>query len=93
MNIAFFTETEYTGKIPRNNSNMRTDTAWICALNADHYNIHNQEIPNKYDLGICIIPKNNPQAIKDYYEKQGKISDQTMIDAGRGDEVIKRKKR
>lgn len=61
MNIAFFTETEYTGKIPRNNSNMRTDTAWICALNADHYNIHNQEIPNKYDLGICIIPKNNPK--------------------------------
>lgn len=36
------------------------------------------------------IPKNNPKGILDYYEKQRKISDQTMIDAGKADEVIKR---
>jgi len=60
MNIAFFTEGGYNGKVPRNNPNMRTDMAWICALEADHWNIN--QTPNKqYDLGIIIIPKNNPQ--------------------------------
>ena len=37
MNIAFFTEGGYEGKVPRNNPNMRTDMAWLCALEADHY--------------------------------------------------------
>ena len=38
---------------------MRTEFAWMCALNADHYNY--KSIPNKqYDLGIIIIPKKNP---------------------------------
>jgi hypothetical protein len=60
MNIAFFTEGGYNGKVPRNNPNMRTDMAWICALEADHWNI-NQTPNQKYDLGIVIIPKNNPQ--------------------------------
>ena len=59
MKIAFFTETGYEGKFPRNNPNMRTDAAWICALNATHHPIsviHN--IPsNSYDWGIVIIPK------------------------------------
>ena len=39
MKIAFFTETGYEGKFPRNNPNMRTDAAWICALNATHHPI------------------------------------------------------
>ena len=59
MSIAFFTEMGFEGKIPRNHSNMRTEFAWMCALNADHYNY--KSIPNKqYDLGIIIIPKKNP---------------------------------
>lgn len=59
MKIAFFTEMLFQGKIPRNHDNMRTEFAWISALNADHYNI--QSIPEeKYDLGIVIIPKKNP---------------------------------
>jgi hypothetical protein len=59
MRIAFFTEMLFQGKIPRNHDNMRTEFAWISALNADHYNI--QSIPEeKYDLGIVIIPKKNP---------------------------------
>lgn len=60
MKIAFFTEGNYQGKVNRNNVNMRTDLAWICALKADHWNI-NQKPDQKYDLGIVIIPKNNPQ--------------------------------
>jgi len=56
MNIAFFTEMGFQGKIPRNHENMRTEFAWMVALNADHYNIN--VIPDKkYDLGIVIIPK------------------------------------
>ncbi len=59
MKIAFFTEMGFTGKIPRNHENMRTEFAWMCALNADHYNI-NSLPPKQYDLGIIIIPKKNP---------------------------------
>jgi hypothetical protein len=60
MNIAFFTEMGFQGKVPRSHSNMRTEFAWMCALNTDHYNIN--QIPEKeYDLGIVIIPKKNPE--------------------------------
>ena len=72
MKIAFFTEGQYQGKITRNNPNMRTDLAWICSLEADHWNI-NQPPNQKYDLGIVIIPKKNPQfdlnKIKQYCNK------------------------
>jgi hypothetical protein len=60
MKIAFFTEGNYKGQISRNNPNMRTDLAWICALKADHWNL-NDTPNNQYDLGIVIIPKKNPQ--------------------------------
>jgi hypothetical protein len=59
MNIAFFTEMGFNGKVPRNHPNMRTEFAWMCALEADHYNI-NQVPTQRYDLGIVIIPKKNP---------------------------------
>lgn len=59
MKIAFFTEMGFSGKVPRTHENMRTEFAWMCALQADHYNIKN--IPTEsYDLGIVIIPKSNP---------------------------------
>ena len=72
MKIAFFTEGGYQGKVLRNNSNMRTELAWMCALNADHWNI-NQHPTQQYDLGIIIIPKKNPNFdlnnIKQYCNK------------------------
>ena len=59
MKIAFFTEMGFHGKIHKHHPNMRTEFAWMCALNADHYPIG--QIPvDKYDLGIVIIPKKNP---------------------------------
>lgn len=59
MKIAFFTEGQYTGKIPRNHPNMRTDVAWICALDAIHYPLNRiHEINEKFDLGVIIVPKN-----------------------------------
>ena len=58
MKIAFFAEGQAFGKIPRDYSNMRTDMAWICATGAvriPYYETKN--IKEKFDLGICIIPK------------------------------------
>ena len=66
MKISFFTEGQYTGRIPRNNPNMRTDVAWICALNAIHYPINKiHELNETFDLGIVIIPKNK-EVLFDY---------------------------
>jgi hypothetical protein len=61
MEIAFFTEMGFEGKVPRNHPNMRTEFAWMCALEADHYSIIQAPfITKKYDLGVVIIPKKNP---------------------------------
>ena len=60
MEIAFFTEGGWQGKVTREHPNMRTEMAWMCTMNADHYNI-NDEPNQQYDLGIVIIPKNNPE--------------------------------
>tara|TARA_R110002096_G_scaffold27913_5_gene84861 strand:+ start:1033 stop:1956 length:924 start_codon:yes stop_codon:yes gene_type:complete len=61
MKIAFFTEGNWLGKVSRDNPNMRTEMAWMCTLNADHYNIHGGNIQGEYDLAVCIIPKKNPK--------------------------------
>ena len=76
MKIAVFTEGQYQGKVSRDNQNMRTELAWMCALNADHYNIRDgmsTKYMGRYDLGIVIIPKKNPEfdleAIKQWCNK------------------------
>ncbi len=58
-NIAFFSESNFEGKIPRNFENMRTEYAWYVALNSTHHYIGNliKLEDKKYDLGIVIIPK------------------------------------
>ena len=63
MEIAFFTEMGFEGKIPRTHENMRVEFAWMVALNATHYPInssHQIKYNKKIDLGIIIIPKKNP---------------------------------
>jgi len=60
MKVVFFTEMGFTGKVQRNHPNMRTEFAWMCALEADHYNINFNSIVDYYDIGIVIVPKNNP---------------------------------
>lgn len=68
MGVAFFTEMGFNGKVPRTHENMRTEFAWMVALNADHYNI--QQVPlKKYNLGIVIIPKKNPELDIDALKK------------------------
>lgn len=58
MKICFVSEMGVLGKVPRNVTNMRTDLAWPCALQADC--IPCTHTPNeRYDLAIVIIPKIN----------------------------------
>tara|TARA_R110000851_G_scaffold278575_1_gene431631 strand:- start:5230 stop:6174 length:945 start_codon:yes stop_codon:yes gene_type:complete len=67
MKVGFFSEAGYIGKMSRDNLDIRTDSAWVCALDATHHPIPTlHQIPdNTYDLGIIIIPKNK-EAIYDY---------------------------
>ena len=60
MKIGFFSEAGYEGKVPRNYDNMRTDVAWVCALDANHHPIPKlRSLPNNlYDVGVMILPKN-----------------------------------
>ena len=59
MRIAFFSESGFDGKIPRDFDNMRTEYAWYVGLDATHHNIESIQSldDNMYDLGIVIIPK------------------------------------
>jgi len=62
MKIAFFTEMDFIGKIPRTHPNMRTEFAWMVALNADHYPL-TKTPDEEYDLGIAINSKNTPELV------------------------------
>jgi len=66
MKIGVFSEGGFTGKIPRDHLNMRTDIAWWCALEANHHPIHNIHLleDNMYDIGIVIIPKKRKHLLK-----------------------------
>jgi len=68
MKVAFFTEMVFRGKVLRTHPNMRTEFAWMVALDADHYNL-NHDVTKKYDLGIVITPKNSPDKVNINYMK------------------------
>lgn len=57
MKIAFLTEMSFEGYVPVTYSNMRTEFAWMYALNAYHYNITSLEKVNNYDHVFVIFPK------------------------------------
>lgn len=57
MSIAFLTEMGFEGKVPSHHSNMRTEFAWIFALNADHRHINNYNEVKGYDHVFVILPK------------------------------------
>ena len=65
--VAWFTEGGWSGKIPRDHSGMRNDSAWMCVLNATHYPIWSaHQVQEKYDLGIVTLPKNNIDKLSQY---------------------------
>ena len=60
MKIAFFSETGNNQKYPRDFPNARTEVGWCIALDAPMCAL--DALPNeKFDLGIVIIPKENPK--------------------------------
>jgi len=65
MKVAFFSETGNNQKYPRDFPNARTEVGWCLALDAPmcHLNPSIKERLENFDLGIVIIPKNNPEKI------------------------------
>lgn len=61
MKIALFSENGLQGKVPLEFPNMRTEFAWMYALDMTHHPIPMMTAPLKYvyDLGIIILPKTN----------------------------------
>lgn len=66
MNICFFTEMPFSGRIERTHRNARTEFAWMAALDAVHLPIDvlsQSTFPptpaGKFDIGIIILPKKN----------------------------------
>src|ERR1035437_2381739 len=57
MKAAFLTEMEFRGTIPHDHNNMRTEFAWMHALQSDHFNIHQYEQVQGYDVVFIIFPK------------------------------------
>ena len=68
MKIAFFSETGTNQKYPRNFPNARTEVAWCLALDAPMCAL--DALPKEdFDLGIVIIPKNEPKVSLDFIRK------------------------
>ena len=58
MKIAFLSQMGFTGKIPRNHPNMRTEFAQMCALDATHHPLYDiDKIEGSYDHVVLLIPK------------------------------------
>ncbi len=88
MKIAFFSEigSNIGTYFPRDFHNQRTDTAWAVALNAPVLNLgtlleyNSQFQPRKdetsFDLGIIIVPKNNPNKAFDCFKNNQKYCKQ-----------------
>ena len=59
MKVGFFSEAQYEGTISRKHPNMRTDVAWVCALQAYHCPIPMIDTikDNAFDVGVMILPK------------------------------------
>ena len=59
MKVIFFSESNIKGKVDRLFPNQRTEFSWSLMLDAEWCPL-NKSPNKKYDLGIVIIPKNNP---------------------------------
>lgn len=75
MKIAFFQEGSSTAPymVGREHTNMRTDLAWACSLNAHVFNPpfeNYKSLHGQYNIGIVILPKKNPSNFKIYEIKK-----------------------
>ena len=66
--ITFFSESEMFGKVPRDFEDARTEFGWSIMLDAEWYQLG---VPpsSKCDLGIVIIPKNNPNINLEWFKQ------------------------
>ncbi len=65
MKTAFFSEMGNNKKYPRDFANARTEVSWAIALDAPMCSF--DVLPKEhFDLGIIIIPKNNPKVSLDF---------------------------
>lgn len=87
MNIAFLTEMNFEGKIPSNHPNMRTEFAWMHALEANHHSLRNLASVKNYDHVFIIFPKG-----KTFLSSEGsKISDdQNPVSNLLSDDIVKK---
>tara|TARA_Y100000034_G_scaffold130569_1_gene189328 strand:- start:80 stop:988 length:909 start_codon:yes stop_codon:yes gene_type:complete len=68
VKTAFFSETGNNKKYPRDFPNARTEVGWCIALDAPMCSF--DVLPKEhFDLGIIIIPKNNPKVSLDFISK------------------------
>ena len=68
MKIAFFSETGNNQRYPRDFANARTEVSWAITLEAHMCAL--DALPDEhFDLGIVIIPKNNPNVSLDFIRK------------------------
>ena len=68
MKVAFFSETGDNKRYPREFPNARTEVAWCLTLEAPMCAL--DVLPDEhFDLGIVIIPKNNPKVNLDFIRK------------------------
>ena len=68
MKVAFFSETGNNQRYPRDFPNSRTEVGWCLALAAPMCAL--EVLPEEhFDLGIVIIPKNNPKVSLDFIRK------------------------
>lgn len=57
MRTVFLTEMGFTGKVPAHHQNMRTEFAWLHALDSDHIPITAFDQVKGYDWVFVILPK------------------------------------
>lgn len=78
MRIIVFSEANYVGK-PDQSMLGRTDVNWVFSLDAYHMNINYLDLSLKFDVGIYIIPKNNPVLNLEFLDRIRQICDKVGI--------------
>ena len=83
MKITFLTEMGFEGKVPSNHPNMRTEFAWMHALDATHCNLFNYKSVKDQDHVFIIFPKGetflNAVGVK-LVENQNPVSQLLTVD-------------
>ena len=70
MNIAFFTEMNFTGMISRDHTNMRTEFAWMCALDQISELGPENKTPRRKFHGESDVQVKNSQFLRPEAEQQ-----------------------